>query len=303
MMLGAGYIVQQMTEAPARERRLEFGFTPWELGVPFEEVSFPADDGATLRGWLLTRPESRRAIVGLSGYRGRRSNLLGVGSALWRAGYNVLLFDYRGHGESDGQRVTLGYAETRDFLAALRWLRARLPAAWIGALGYSMGGTVALLGAAADAAVRAVVTDCAFCRQEELIRAEWRRRVRLPSTPIVELAERLIQRSFGFSYRDVDTLAVVGQIAPRPLLLIHAEADTVVPVQDAYRLHEAAGAGAERWIVPEASHCCAYFLDREAYCARVIEFFDRAAERDAGLVSGVARVGDEDAGDEAAAGG
>jgi cephalosporin-C deacetylase-like acetyl esterase len=60
--------------------------TPWELGIPFEEVCFPAEDGATLRGWWLTRPASERAIIGLHGYRGRRADLLGIGGALRRAG-------------------------------------------------------------------------------------------------------------------------------------------------------------------------------------------------------------------------
>jgi fermentation-respiration switch protein FrsA (DUF1100 family) len=276
LVTAAGYIVQQLTESPA-PRRVQLGLTPWELGIPFEEVCFPAEDGATLRGWLLTRPESDRVVVGLHGYRGRRSDLLGVAASLWRGGYNVLLFDYRGHGESDGERVTLGYAETRDFRAALAWLRGRLPAAWIGVLGYSMGGAVALLGAAGEPAVRAIVTDCAFCRQEELIRAEWRRRLRLPSTPAVELAERLLQRLHGFRFRDVDALAVVGRIAPRPLLLIHAEDDAIVPVGDVHRLYAAAGEGKDLWLIPDVAHCCGYFADRAGYCARVVDFFDRAA--------------------------
>jgi fermentation-respiration switch protein FrsA (DUF1100 family) len=257
--------------------------TPWELGIPFEEVCFPAEDGSTLRGWLLTRPESARVIVGLHGYRGRRTDLLGVAAALWRGGYQVLLFDYRGHGDSDGQRVTLGYAETRDFHAALAWLRRRLPGAWIGVLGYSMGGAVALLGAAGAPDVRAVATDCAFCRQEELIRAEWQRRLRLPSTPAVELAEQLLLRLHGFRYRDVDPLAVVGRLAPRPLLLIHSAADTIVPVGDAYRLYEAAGEGKELWIIDGVPHCCGYFADRAGYCARLLAFFDRAASLSGGV--------------------
>jgi dipeptidyl aminopeptidase/acylaminoacyl peptidase len=283
LMASAGYIVQQLTDAPPRQRRLQVGLTPWELGIPFEEVCFPAEDGSTLRGWLLTRPESARVIVGLHGYRGRRSDLLGVAAALWRGGYQVLLFDCRGHGDSDGQRVTLGYAETRDFHAALAWLRRRLPGAWIGVLGYSMGGAVALLGAAGAPDVRAVATDCAFCRQEELIRAEWQRRLHLPATPVVELAEQLLLRLHGFRYRDVDPLAVVGRLAPRPLLLIHSAADTVVPVGDAYRLYEAAGEGKELWIIDGVPHCCGYFADRAGYCARLLAFFDRAASLSGGV--------------------
>lgn len=272
------YVVQQLTGIPPVRDGLRMCFTPWEMGVPYEHVSFPAEDGCTLRGWLLARPESHHFIVGLGGYRAHCADLLGVSTALWRAGYNVLLFDYRGHGDSDGRRVTLGHDETSDLHMALGWLRARHPEAWIGLLGYSMGGAVAILGGAAEPAVRAVVTDCAFCYQEEMIRLEWRRRFPLvPSWPVVDIVGALLPRLHGFHFRDVAPLAAVGRIAPRPLLLIHAREDGVVPIGDAYRLYEAAGEPKELWIVPGVPHCGAYFLDRAAYTARVIDFFDRAA--------------------------
>ncbi|MCC6629733.1 MAG: alpha/beta fold hydrolase [Chloroflexi bacterium] len=277
---GAAYIVQQLTEAGEPDRRSRHGFTPWEFGVPFEDVAFPAVDGALLRGWWLACPESRRVIIALHGYRGRRADLLGVSSALWRAGYNVLQFDFRGHGDSDGRRVTLGHAETQDLRSALAWVQRRAPGGWVGVLGYSMGGTVALLGAADELAIRAVATDGAFCRQEERIRATWRRRMHLPPTPFVELAERVVERRHGFRFRDVDALATVGRIAPRPLLLIHAADDTVVPVEDVHRLAAAAGAAAEVWVIPGVAHCCGYFADRAAYCARLVAFFDRTAARE-----------------------
>ncbi len=274
----SAYVVQQLTGVPAMRAGLRLEFSPWEMGVPYEDIAFPADDGSILRGWFLPRPESNRVLVGLSGYRGQRADLLGIGTALWRAGYGVLLFDYRGHGDSDGRRVTLGYDETNDLRAALHWLRARQPGAWIGVVGYSMGGAVAIMGAAVEPDVRAVVADCAFCCQEEMIRLEWRRRFRwLPSSPVIEMADAVMPRLHGYHFRDVQPLALVDRIAPRPLLLIHAAADTIVPVSDAYRLYAAAGEPKELWVLPDVPHCGAYFFDRVAYCARVIDFFDRAA--------------------------
>jgi fermentation-respiration switch protein FrsA (DUF1100 family) len=135
--------------------------------------------------------------------------------------------------------------------------------------------------AAGDPDVRAVVTDCAFCRQEEVVRLAWRRRMRLPSAPVVDVAGQLLPRLHGYGFRDVEPLAVVGQIAPRPLLLIHAGADTIVPVRDAHRLFAVAGEPKSLWIVPDQQHVTGYFADRVAYCERVVAFFDQAAKRDA----------------------
>jgi pimeloyl-ACP methyl ester carboxylesterase len=127
VLAGANYTIQTLTGVPSTSPSTgvlpqQCGFTPWELGLPSEDVTIPADDGTPLRGWLLPRPTSRRVVVALTGYRARRSDLLGIAAALWRADYQVLLFDYRGHGESPGRRVTLGYDEASDVRAALGWL-------------------------------------------------------------------------------------------------------------------------------------------------------------------------------------
>lgn len=276
ILAGAGYATQQLT-AVAPRLTPDYDFSPWEMGVSFEEVSFSAVDGAQLRGWFLTRPESRRVIVGLGGYRSRRPELLGIGTALWRAGYNVLLFDYRGHGESEGRRVTLGHQETSDFRSALTWLRGRLPGAWIGTIGYSMGGAVALLGTAAEPDIRAVVTDCAFSSQQSVIRLAWRRRTRLPDRPFIDVANLLVGRFHGFRFEEVEPIAVIEKIAPRPLLLIHSIPDRTVPVEHGQRLFAAAGEPKQLWLIPDQPHCGAYFADRIGYTRRVIEFFDAAA--------------------------
>ena len=277
LLAGAGYIVQQITSVPRGQASLQYGFTPWEMGITYEDVEFPAEDGATLRGWLLTRPDSDRVIMCLTGYRSQRSDVLGAAAALWRGGYNVFLFDYRGYGNSDGRHITLGHAETRDGQAALRWRSQRLPGAWIGALGYSMGGAVAIMAAAEEPDIRAVATDCAFARAEDLVRQEWRRRVRLPSAPFVETANTFMARLHGFRLSDIAPVEVIGRIAPRPLFLIHCTGDEIVPVRDVHLLFEAAREPKERWIIDDLQHCGGYFADRAGYMGRLIDFFDRAA--------------------------
>src|SRR5438067_508834 len=96
----ADYVFRRMT-APIRPRLpLTYGFTPFETGVDWKDVSFTTEDGTELGGWLLMRSDSAPAILACGGYRNRRSDLLGISSNLWRGGCNVLLFDYRGHGET-----------------------------------------------------------------------------------------------------------------------------------------------------------------------------------------------------------
>ena len=252
----------------------EYTFSPFETQAEFERVSFRAPDGVTLRGWWLLRPESDRVVIGLTGHRRAKHDLLGIGSALWRAGNNVLLFDFRGCGESDPAPLSVGYNELPDARAAVRYACERVPRVRIGLIGYSMGGVVAILTAVEEPAVRAVVGDSPYASLGEVVAHAYRRR-RLPPRPLLDLADLVNQRRYGYPFAALRPVDVVGRIAPRPLLLIHGADDALTPVEHAHRLYAAAGEPKELWIVEGARHCGGYFVDRPAYVACVAGFFER----------------------------
>lgn len=249
-----------------------YSFSPWEVQVEHERISFKTDDGVTIRGWWFSRPASRNVVIGFTGHRGRKEDLLGIGSGLWRAGSNVLLFDYRGCGESDRAPQSLAHNELRDARAAIRYAQNRMADARIGVIGYSMGAAVAILTAAAEPAVRAVVADSPFATMRDVVAHAYQRR-RLPTRPLLDLADAVTRWRYGYPFQAVRPLDAVATIAPRPLLLIHSTADTVIPVAHSYQLYEAAGDPKELWIFEGAQHCGGYFADRPAYVQRVAEFF------------------------------
>lgn len=274
----AYYVTRRITKPTPTTPFDTFTFTPFELGVPFESVAFPAADGTLLRGWWLYRPESRRVVVICGGYRGRRADMLGVGAAMWRDGSNVLIFDYRGHGELAGTIVTLGYQEVQDLLAAVQYIKERVSEAAVGVLGYSMGASVAIMGAARCPDIRAVIADSAFARQREVVNLHMRQVIHVPLDPLLHLVDLLLGPVGGYHFRDVEPLREVGLIAPRPLLLIHGEADTITDPRDSRALYDAAGEPKELWLVPGVQHCGVYFHDRAYYCARINAFFRHALQ-------------------------
>jgi uncharacterized protein len=249
--------------------------SPWELGIEYEDLAFTSADGVTLRGWWLLRPETQNVIVVLAGSHCAKHEYLGIGSSLWHAGYNVLLFDFRGRGDSDRVGLSLGYYEQQDAQAALRYVRDRLPEARIGLLGYSMGAAVALVTAGKDPAVQAVVADSPFATLRDVVADAFRCR-HLPPQLLTKLTDRLNRWRYGYDFSAVEPLAVVDRIAPRPLLLIHSSADSVIPSDHARRLFAAAGQPKQLWTIEQAPHCGAYFADRRAYAARIAELFAAA---------------------------
>lgn len=271
----AAYTARELNSPRSLGWRDEYTFTPWEVQVPYEAVEFATDDGLILRGWWFPQPGTTRVIVGATGHKGVKTDLLGIGSGLWRAGNNLLLFDYRGCGESDPAPLSVGFYEQADLRAAVGFARERIPEARLGLVGFSMGASLSILIAATDPAIRGVIADSAYATLAGVIGAAYGR-YRLPNRPFLALSDRYNGWRHGYRYAALRPIDSVGAIGPRPLLIIHGTRDTVTPVAHAHQLYAAAGEPKELWIAEDAHHCGAYFLDRRTYVARAAAFFERA---------------------------
>ena len=250
-----------------------YTFSPFETQVEgYEDITLTTEDGLRLSAWWLPQPDSQRVVIGLGGHRSPKSDLLGIGSGLWRAGNNVLLFDWRSRGQSDVAQHSLAYYELRDAEAAVAYVFKRIPEAQLGLIGYSMGASVALLLAAREPRVAAVAADSPFTGIAEVV-AHGAAQLRLPPQLVVPMADRLTGWRYGYRFGAVRPIEVVAAISPRPLLLIHGAADSLIPVSHSHELFAAAREPKQRWIVEGADHCGAYFADRTGYVTRVAEFF------------------------------
>lgn len=122
--LSFGFIMALRLTAPIRQ---PLEWTPSNVGLDYQEVNFQSDDGLTLSAWWIGKAGSSRAAVLVHGWGGDKSEQPIVETALVynRVGFSVLMLDLRGHGESEGERITAGYREVYDVQAALSWLAAQ----------------------------------------------------------------------------------------------------------------------------------------------------------------------------------
>lgn len=271
----AFYAIERMNRRPTPAWLSDYTFTPFETQInDYEEVTLTTEDGVHLSGWWLPHPESDRVVVGLAGHHSAKPDMLGIGSALWRAGNNVLIFDWRSRGQSDVVQHSLAFYELRDAEAALRYALDRVPDARLGVVGFSMGASVAVLMAAKLPEIRAVVADSPFTGIREVIEHN-SNQYHLPTRLVVPVADALNGVRYGYRFGAVRPIDVVPQLSPRPLFLIHGSADVLIPVEHAHRIFAAAQEPKQLWIYEGADHCGAYFGDRQQYCQRVTAFFDQ----------------------------
>jgi dipeptidyl aminopeptidase/acylaminoacyl peptidase len=224
------------------------------LGLSFEEVTFATADGLRLRGWFIPadRPDAPAIIYAHGSGNDQRSGLYLV-PLLHQAGYHILLFSFRNHGRSEhrGIGLTYGDGESQDVDAAVRFLREAKGIARIGVIGYSIGAASAILSAARNPSIGAVVAIAPYTCTPELWSGS---RPKFIPPFVSTIALWLASRWKGFSDAETCPVKVVRQIAPRPLLLIHGTQDRYIPYSHSQRLFEAASAPKSLWLINGATH-------------------------------------------------
>jgi dipeptidyl aminopeptidase/acylaminoacyl peptidase len=286
------YLLYRRAFVPARPLLMDdFTFTPFEFQADYEEVELVTADGVAFGAWHFRQPGSPQTVIVSGGHKGQRQGALGISVALWRKGFNVILYSYRGMPGSDRAPVTFGIKEVLELQAVIAFARKRISNARIGLLGYSMGAVVSLLGAAGEPGVQALVLDSPFSDLHKLLVENVRIATKLPATPFVWLAGVMLWLRTRCRISDCSPKDVLSSLEPRPLFFIHGGADQITSVNHSRRLYDAYRGPREIWIVQGAPHTGAYFADRPLYVERVAGFFARHLGLD---VSGHLRLVEEE---------
>jgi uncharacterized protein len=228
------FLEPRLTFYPVRD----YAATPSRLGLPFEDVVLRSDDGVRIHGWFV--PGGGRAPLTLVFFHGNAENIggcLDLAVLTRQSGYNLLLIDYRGYGESAGQPTEAGLYD--DGRAAMAYLRSRTGGdpGRIVVWGRSIGAAVAVVvaagddrGARADTAATdrpapaGVILESPFTSAPDLLRAG---------------GHRVLHALARFGTYRFDSAARIARVRA-PLLVIHGTADEIAPIGLGRRLFDLA---------------------------------------------------------------
>ncbi len=250
---------------------------PSRFGVNFEDTQFDASDGVKIKGWFIKGNREGRlpTVIVCHGLGANRSDFTELAAGLSRGGYNVLLFDFRGHGDSQRVASSFGYLEQKDLLGAIRYVKERkdVDAEGIAAYGFSMGGAVAILTAAETSDIKAVIADSSFTalkeQGERLFKGSF-----LPSSIFLKPLVWMYEIYFRVNADEIAPINKVHRISPGAIMVIGGGADEQMPSSDAMRLFAAAREPKELWLVPGAVHGGTVYMAGDEYMKRVLRFLD-----------------------------
>lgn len=231
-----------------------------QFAARVQPVSLTAADGAVLRAWWVVAPHPNgRAVLLLHGIGGNRVDMSGFADIFVAKGYDVLLPDSRGHGESGGRVTTFGLLERDDVRRWTAWVRGQAPGCTY-LLGESMGAAIAVEATAVTPQICAAAVEDPYSTFRQVVYERLGHDTRLGTRfwrtvgwPVVQVAIDWAHLRYRIWLPDAAPKVAVAQ-SKVPVLLMTGTADNNIPMHHAQELERVCGERCALWVVPGAGH-------------------------------------------------
>lgn len=255
--------------------RLPLQESPASINIAFQDVSFTSRfDHIELKGWFLPADSDSVLVVVNGGFQNRVDpvvDTLHLSHDLINKGYNILLFDLRGRGESQGEGRSLSHIEN-DIGGAIDYLKNRgYSSTKIGIIGFCSGAANTCIFASRED-VGAIILDGCFTSIKDMVYSQALTRG-IPKLPVMIFIPGVqLAASLFYHYEKVNPIDVVGKVRC-PVFFIHEEDDDLIPPQETKDLYDSnKNHSNSYWQIPDTLHSCGYVTNPVEYVARIDAF-------------------------------
>jgi alpha-beta hydrolase superfamily lysophospholipase len=261
----------QETEETEKKKNLWFAYDEYRK----EEIVIPSFDGYLIHGTLVFNPlPSQKYVIISHGYTYTRYGSLKYLDIFIKEGYNVFIYDDRGHGENKRTACTMGLKEGKDLNWIIAYIHRRFgDEITLGLHGESMGAALSLMALKFHPKLDFVFADCPYEGLEDVLAHQLKIHFHLPKF-LVRLSGKMGKLLYGYDYCRIHTgSALKGNRIP--ICFMHGIEDTFVPCQHSERLAKCTEGYSEVHLFPGAEHALSFTLHPEEYRKDVHEFLEK----------------------------
>lgn len=212
-------------------------------------------------------------IIVVHGYGGSGNIMYYAAKEFYEKGYNVVVPDLRGHGQSGGSFISMGWYDRFDLIEVIKAIVKGNNNAEIFLYGVSMGAATVLMtgGERLPFNVKGIIADCSYDSVENIFSYQIKKVFHLPPFPFINTMSRICKKKLGFSFKEV---SVENQLkkCSLPILFFHGEKDRLVPTNMVYRLYSAAKGNKDLYVVRNAGHGVSSMVEYDKYWNKVFGF-------------------------------
>ncbi len=238
---------------------------------PATAVRIESGSGATLAGWHLSIPNSSTTAILLHPIRGDRRSMLSRAKLLRANGYSTLLIDLQSHGESVGQRITMGHLEKHDVNAAVEFVRNLDSNQKIAIVGRSLGGAATIF---ANPEVDVIVLESVYPTVTEAIHNRIQMRMGFLHHIVAPLLLVQLNPRLGISPDQLCPINGLSQIKC-PILIASGDCDEHTTIDETKRIFEIANEPKELVIFNAAEHVDLLAHDPSKYENEIVGYVNR----------------------------
>jgi uncharacterized protein len=278
LVIGPTLLLQPRRRTADFYRALGRPTTPLEAGLMYEEINIITPDGFKLNSWLVKASgQPAGTLVYLHGVGDCKIDGIRFARLMHDNRYNILLYDARRHGASDGDFCTYGFYEKYDVVTVIDYLLSRtdINPGRIGLFGTSMGAAVAIQAAAIDRRVAAIAAENSFATLRSIFDDYQKRMIKLPFHFLRNLVIVRSELKALFKATDVSPVDSVRTVRI-PILFLYGNRDQKIRPDYSIRLYENANNPKELYLVDGAAHTDLWEIGGPAYAEKLTAFFHGA---------------------------
>lgn len=245
-----------------------------------QKVTIPSRSGGTLHAVEFRNPSnSNNWAVCLHGWTNVKREMSSYAMEYYRRGFNVLIPDMRGHGDSESKYVSMGWLDRLEIVDWINSIAAENPRSQIVIHGVSMGAatTMMVTGEQLPDNVVCAVEDCGFCGVKEIFTDQAKRKYHLPPKLIIPIASLVNFVMNGFFFGKASAIKQLKK-SKTPTLFMHGDKDDFVLIENLKPVYEACAAKKAVHIFKGAEHAVSSHWFHEEYWQTVNAFVDEQME-------------------------